>query len=67
MQEYEEKNQNTKEKISHNIDELERIIINMKIQIEEEMRSQLNEKEENYENLEEEVVLIIKELVKTTD
>jgi hypothetical protein len=72
LQKYEEEDCDSKEKMSQSLEETENTIMNLKVQLEEErrieelVRTQLKEKEENCKNLESEIVSLIKELKKTT-
>jgi capsule polysaccharide export protein KpsE/RkpR len=67
LQEYEEEDPNSKENLLHIIEYLEKTIIDLKIQLEEVIRSQLNEKEEIVKKIEAKVVFLRKELEKTID
>lgn len=73
LQEDEEEDPKLKEKVSHSIEYSRKTIIYLKIQLEEEkiikevIRRNLNEKEENFQKIDLEVVFLRKEPEKTTD
>jgi hypothetical protein len=72
LQKYEEEDRDSKEKMSQILEETKKIIIILKVQLEEVIRIeevvgvQLKEKKENYKKLEYEIVSLRKELKKKT-